>query len=141
MKYLTLTLFLIIMTTLSSTAQSTDEKAIQETIIAFAKAADNNDASALEKELDNNFRVIMNRLFGSKQVNILERDIYIEKIKNKEFGGDKRSVSFDQITLNGNTASVKTTMKGSKSTLISLLILVKSEDEKWKIVSDTPIIK
>ena len=94
MKYLTLTLFLIIMTTLSSTAQSTDEKAIQETITAFAKAADNNDASALEKELDNNFRVIMNRLFGSKQVNILERDIYIEKIKNKEFGGDKRTVQF-----------------------------------------------
>lgn len=124
----------------TSCSQSSEVKEIKSTIIAFAQAGDKNDADALNNYLDDNFRVVMNQLFGSTEVSILSKSIYIDKIRKKEFGGDKRKLVFDTIMLNGNTASVKVTMKGSKMTLISLINLVKDKDGNWKIVSDLPIV-
>jgi len=122
-------------------AQSTDEKAIKETIIGFSKAGDKNDADKLATYLDDNYRILMNRLFGSSEVSVMTKDIYLEKIRTKEYGGDNRKVEIESILLNGSNASAKVSFVGSKITFVSILILIKDGNNEWKLVSDVPVVK
>lgn len=122
-------------------AQSSKEQAVQETIVGFSKAGDNNDADQLATYLDDNYRIVMNRLFGSSEVAVMPKDIYLEKIKTKEFGGDNRKVEIESILFNGSTATAKVSFVGSTMTLVSILVLVKDENNNWKLVSDVPVVK
>ena len=125
----------------AGTAQASEVKAIKKTITAFAKAGDRNDAQALGKHLDANYRIVMNRMFGSKEVSVMPREVYLQKIKDKEFGGDKRKLTFEKIVINGPTASAKVVFKGSKMTFVSLITLVRNENGVWQLVNDTPVIR
>lgn len=127
--------------TAGSNAQSSDEKAVKETIISFSKAGDKNDADKLETYLDDNYRIVMNRLFGSSEVSVMNKDVYLEKIRTKEYGGDNRKVEIESIVLNGSTASAKVSFVGSKMTFVSILILIKNGNNEWKLLSDVPIVK
>lgn len=124
----------------SATSQTEAETAIEHVIVGFAKAADQNDAEKLDTYLDSNYRIVMNRLFGSSEVTITPRDVYLEKIKSKEWGGDEREIKIHSITVNGETASAHVSLIGKKATFISIFTLVKNADNKWKLISDTPII-
>jgi len=119
---------------------STDKASIKTTIAHFAKAGDEQDVEALDKLLDHNYRIVMNQLFGSTQVVVMSREAYLDKIKAKEFGGDQRTVSIEHITINGNTASAKVRLEGSKMTFVSLLDFVKDASGNWLLVQDLPVI-
>lgn len=121
-------------------AQENEEKSIKKVITNFAKAADNNNAAELANYLDENYRIVMNRLFGSESVSIVNKTDYLAKIETKEWGGDKRTIEIHDVVVNGNTASAHVTLKGEKSTFISIFTLIKNSEEKWLLVSDTPII-
>lgn len=136
----TILLFAIGMLGLTANAQIKEEKAITKTINQFAEAADNNDVKSLENYLDDNFRIVMNRLFGSEAVGIVSKTDYLAKIESKEWGGDNREVEIKGILINGNNASVNVVLAGEKSTFNSIMILLKDGEGNWKIVSDTPTI-
>jgi len=125
----------------SCLGQSADEKAIEKTIMGFSKSGDQNDADKLATYLDDNYRIVMNRLFGSAEVSTMSKDLYLEKIRNKEFGGDSRKVKIENLLLNGSTASAKVSFAGSQMSTINLLTLVQASDGTWKLVSDMPVIK
>lgn len=125
---------------LTATAQKAEEKSIKETVIAFTKAGDVQDADKLATYLDVNYRIVMNRLFGEKEVAIMPRNAYLENIKTKKFGGDSRTLNFKQVLINGNTAMVRVDMTGSKSTMKSIILLAKNEAGNWLLVSDMPVI-
>ncbi|MDG1332447.1 MAG: nuclear transport factor 2 family protein [Crocinitomicaceae bacterium] len=129
----------LVLTTFASNAQNNSMKEIETTITEFAKAADNSDAEKLGTYLDDNYRIVMNRLFGSNEVSVLTKDLYLSKIESKEFGGDKREGSIESITINGSTANAKVRMIGTKMTFVSLLSLVQDAAGNWKLISDTPI--
>ena len=123
-KSIFLSCIAVLFAALSGQSQ-TDEKAIKNAINNFSKAGDKNDIKALEKYLDPNYQVVMNRLFGSKEVSIVKRADYLNKIKTKEWGGDTRKLSYANIVVNGATASAQVTFTGSKMTFISIITLVK----------------
>ncbi|MEQ8808665.1 MAG: nuclear transport factor 2 family protein [Imperialibacter sp.] len=118
--------------------QETGVEEVKKTIMQFATAADYQDPIILEEVLDTNFRVVMNRLFGSEGVAIMPREVYLAKIKNKEFGGDKREVTISNVTINGNTANALVSFKSNKMTFVSTLLLVLTKEGKWKLVADLP---
>ncbi|WP_421763478.1 nuclear transport factor 2 family protein [Ekhidna sp.] len=136
----TILLTTIIFLGFATYGQKDDQKAIKSVIIAFSKAGDAQDTKVLSDVLDESYRIVMNQLFGSKEVNVMSRDVFLEKIKTKEFGGDERDVSIGQIILNGNTATAHVSFKGIKMTFTSLIVLVKNAEGKWKMVSETPVI-
>lgn len=123
-----------------SNAQKSEIKNIEKTISEFSKAGDENDAEKLASYLDDNYRIVMNRMFGSKEVSVMTKSVYLEKIKSKEYGGDKRVLTFDNIVINGTTASAKVTFKGTKMTFVSLIVLIQEPDGNWKLISDNPIV-
>ena len=139
MKNLTLVIGLLVATILPAQNTKNDMKEIKEVITAFAKAGDTNDTQKLDQYLDSNFRIVMNQLFGSKDVMIVDKSAYMTKIASKEWGGDQRELEFESITINGTSASAKVIMKGSKSTFSSLITLIKNSEGKWKLVGDAPV--
>lgn len=120
-------------------AQSSEVKAVKNTIIAFAAAGDRSDADKLSNYLDDHYRIVMNRLFGSKGVSIVSKSMYLEKIKAKEWGGDTRKLNIENVVVNGTTASAKVTFNGKKSSFISLITLVKNEQGQWKLIEEVPL--
>jgi len=122
-------------------AQTSDKKEIHKTIAAFSEAGDQHSVSKLDNLLDANYRVVMNRLFGSQEVNVVPKSVYLDKIRTKEWGGDSRKVTIDNLTVNGNTAFAKVTLKGNKATFVSLMSLVKNQDGTWKLISDIPTVQ
>ncbi|MGB0177429.1 MAG: nuclear transport factor 2 family protein [Owenweeksia sp.] len=122
-------------------AQDQEVIAVKASIEAFAKAGDNGDATETAKHLDPNYRVVMNRLFGSKEVVILSREAYLSKISSGEFGGVKRTLTFEEVIINGSTACAKVNMVSAKMTFVSLINLVKDEGGNWKLISDTPTVR
>jgi len=138
------TIAMTIMGVLATTiglAQTTETKSVQEVITAFAMAGDNSDAEGIERYLDDNFRIVLNRLFGSNTVSVMPRSLYLEKIRSGEFGGDRRKVTVESVVINGTTASAKVTFEGTKMTFVSLLTLIQNEAGSWRLVSDVPIVR
>jgi hypothetical protein len=125
----------------TSNKQHMNMKKIEQTIHAFAKAGDAQDAEQLDKLLDPNYRVVMNRLFGSTEVSVLPRSVYMDKIKAKEFGGDNREVRIDEVIINHTIATAKATFIGEKMTFISNLQLIQNNQGDWKLVSDIPYVQ
>ncbi|MTI39428.1 nuclear transport factor 2 family protein [Fulvivirga lutimaris] len=123
-----------------ATAQQSETEAVKATIKNFANAGDFNDAETLDKYLDENYRVVMNQLFGSTEVVVMPRSVYLEKIASKEFGGDSRELKIENVLINGNTASAKVTFKGTKMTFVSIVTVVKHNNGEWKMLSDVPVI-
>ena len=140
MKKIILMSFIALFTATKISAQSTEEKKIKNTIINSTKAGDQSDSEKLALFLDDNFRIIMNQLFGSDKVSIIPKSAYLEKIKNKEFGGDDRKVSIKSIIINGNTASAKVIFKGTKMSFNSIITLVKDKNNNWKLISELPVV-
>ncbi len=131
---------LVLISSQLSYGQMSDAQSIEKAIIGFSKAGDTYDTEALEKYLDPNYRIIMNQLFGSKELSIMSRNVYLEKIRTKVFGGDNRKLTFNAVLINSNTASVKVTMEGKKATFISILQLLKNSQGEWKLISDMPTV-
>ncbi|WP_420321851.1 nuclear transport factor 2 family protein [Flagellimonas sp.] len=138
MKHSIIICFSTLLFTVGCQSQKEDVNAIKKTITNFSKAGDTNNVKELETLLDANYRIVMNQLFGSTEVSVVPRSVYLQKIGSKEWGGDKRELTFDNIVVNGNTACAKVIMKGQKSTFQSLLLLVKDNKGSWKLVSDVP---
>ena len=122
-----------------SHGQNSEVAAVEKAVQNFISAGDNSDADKLAESLDANYRIIMNQLFGSTEISIVDRDLYLEKIASKEWGGDKRQINFESIVINGNTASVKVLLTGEKMKVSSLLSLAKDSAGNWKIMSDMPV--
>ena len=81
MKYskiiaLVFTVFLSI----GANAQNGDMQKVEATIKAFVLAGDKNKADEIGNYLDDNYRIVMNRLFGSESVSTMDKATYVEKI-------------------------------------------------------------
>lgn len=140
MQKLILMGFLGVFFSITSCAQSSDQKAIEQTIEAFSKAGDQNDVELLDNYLDEHYRIVMNRLFGSTAVSIVDKKGYLAKIESKEWGGDQRQLTFEDLVVNGTTASTKVTFAGAQMTFVSLVTLVKNQEGNWQLISEVPMI-
>lgn len=139
MKISLLMLILAISVVKSHAQSSTSDAQVKSAITAFANATANQDVAELEKLLDTNFRVTMNRMFGSSEVLVMDRTSYLGKIKAKEFGGETREVTIHELDINGNLAMAKVKFTG-EMIFTSYLLFAQGVDGKWRLVSDLPAI-
>lgn len=118
-----------------------DEKAISVAVHHFAANADQQDVKKMAAVLDDNFRAVVNRLFGSKEVSIMDKSLYLQLLKDKKIGGSKRDVTILTMNVTNNNASVKAQLTGKDLLFTTYLLLVKNEEGEWKIVNDMPFIE
>jgi hypothetical protein len=141
MKSIIATIILSTLVTTTTMAQNKNEElTITETITKFVNAADQQDEKTLELVLDSNFRLSLNQMFGNTGLAFIDKQTYLNKIKAKEFGGDKRKIKLEQIVITNNNASIKATFTGTKMAIVTLLQLIKTNSGEWKILNDLPTI-
>lgn len=141
MKHQVIIFSVIILTTTMVQAQISDKESITNLVNQFAEGADNRDTVLLDQVLDTHFRAAVNRAFGSTQLQVIDKSTYLNLIKEKKLGGDKRSVSIQNIMVHESTATAEVIMEGSKLNFITFISLIKNEDQTWKIIQDMPVIK
>lgn len=109
---------------------------LSQAIEQFTLAGDEQNAAALEALLHADYRVVWNQLDKGTLI-ALDRAAYLQMIKDKKFGGDKRSVHIESIQwIDGGNALVKATLRGAKADFESLFSLVKNQKGEWLIVQD-----
>ena len=135
------TFLILILSSLSmvSIAQTKSDE-VKNAIMDFASATEKQDDERLEKLLDSNFRVVMNQLFGSTTALVMDRQVYLAKIKAREFGGEPRDVTIEQLDVNGKQASAKVRFAGEKMTFVSYLLFIEDANGDWKLISDLPTV-
>lgn len=137
MNYLFFTTLLLIGLTLNSTAQesvSSDLLEIEAVITSYAAAGDAQDVSTLESVTHEGFRVVFR--LSDEQTVALERSVFLDKFRAKEFGGDTRTIEIQSLDLReGKTAIAKVILRGEQATMSNYLNLVKMNGA-WVLVSD-----
>jgi len=116
-------------------------KAIIEAVEVFAKSADQQNAAKMGKVLHKDFRALVNRLFGSKDLSVTNKETYLSLLETKKIGGDNRTVVINSINIQGANAYVHATFKGEKLIFNTYLLLVENEDGAWQIINDMPVIE
>jgi Putative lumazine-binding len=128
-------------TMLASTAFAQSEKVtVEKTIALFAQAADTRNVEQLRQVLHDEFRVSMNRLFGSNTLSIMPKAVYLQMIEEGKLGGEKRIITILGTDISQNTASATVIFKGKTLTFQSYLQLVKTEAGQWQVLGDLPTI-
>lgn len=116
----------------------TEKEEVKKAITQFVHAADVQDADQVATLLHEDFRVVMNQLFGSSDVSFMNKSVYVQLIRNKKMGGDKRTIDFVSVDVVNQNASVKVLLKGKTMVFESLLHLIKTADGKWQLINDLP---
>ena len=137
MKTLITILTMTMMINLTTQAQ-TDKAAVEQLINQFAKAGDQRDVAQLRKILHDDFRLAMNRLFGSEKVDLLDKPTYLTMMEEGKLGGDSRTVKILFIDITQNNAAAKVALKGKALTFESYYQLVKNAAGQWQLINDLP---
>lgn len=119
-------------------AQNEQEK-VESAIFQFAQAGDERNIEQLQTSiLQEEFKVTINRIFGSDKLTMLSKSAYIQMIKDGKLGGDKRTVEILSLDITKGNAIAKVKLTGSKMTFTSYYLLVKNGEGQWQLLHDLP---
>ncbi|MEM9887118.1 MAG: nuclear transport factor 2 family protein [Bacteroidota bacterium] len=118
-----------------------DTEAIIQAVELFSDSADKRNVKAMETIMHADFRAIVNRVFGSAEVSIMDKSLYLDLLKQGKLGGEEREVTIESIHLEGHNALVKATLEGKELRFITFMQLVKATSGEWKVISDMPNIE
>ena len=121
--------------------ESNDLVAIEQAVRDFSAASDQRSPEKLEMILHPEFRAVVNRLFGSEEVSLMDKATYLQLIKDGKIGGDQRTVHILQLEVVENNATVRAILAGKAMHFTTFLSLVKNADGKWQVISDFPHIQ
>ncbi|GEM_PF-683986 len=121
-------------------AQSAAVSSVRKSVEAAALAADQSDVVPLDDLLHPEFRIAMNRLFGSQDLVLMSKTAYLEKIRSKEFAGTPRTLVMTDVQVKGANAAVTAVFKGSTMSFHSYLTLVQNAGGQWWVVQDVPVL-
>ncbi|MEQ9593047.1 MAG: nuclear transport factor 2 family protein [Cyclobacteriaceae bacterium] len=133
------TIILIALLTFTLSAQAQGDKDVLKAVITkFVQAADAQKASELSSVLHSDFRIVMNQLFGSTEVALMDRKTYLQLVEEKKLGGDQRTIEFASIEIVNQNAAIKVILKGKTMVFESLIHAVKTKEGKWLLIDDLP---
>ena len=118
---------------------TTDE--ITAAITNFVTGGDNSDIDKLDKALHRDFRVTNNGFMGSKGVTIIDKEKYLQNIRDGIFGGLPRTMTIESIDANDTIAMVKLRLESAENHFISYNSLVLDTDNEWKLINNLAVVQ
>jgi len=118
-----------------------DLEKVAKAVNQFSSSVDARDVKSTDQVLHANFRAVVNRLFGSEEVSIMDKSLYLKMLSDGKIGGDQRKVTIHTINLEGNNAVVKASFEGAELRFFTFMQLVKDTKGNWTIISDMPRIE
>lgn len=125
---------------INNATQSPDLFQISESVHTFSTSADTRDVDSLQELLHDNFRAIVNQAFGTKEVQFMDKAMYLDLLEKEVIGGDQRFVTILSMDVEERNAVVKAKLVGKDLSFITFIQLIKDIDGKWRIMSDMPLI-
>lgn len=113
---------------------------IKKVIENFVKGGDNNDIDLLEKVLHTKFQNIQDRYFAEKGIYVFSKQEYIDLVRNKTFGGNPRTIHYENIEQMSNIAIVKVVLESAYLIFNSTITCVYN-DKVWQVINNTPNIE
>lgn len=113
---------------------------VSEIVHQYSKSADERNLTTMRELLHEDFRSIVNRAFGSEEIQLMDKTTYLDLMSKKIIGGDQRKVTILSIDFEEKNAVVKARLLGKKMIFNTFIQLVKEADGEWKIISDLPVI-
>ncbi|CAM1350833.1 conserved hypothetical protein [Tenacibaculum ascidiaceicola] len=121
--------------------QNNMKNQIKETVMSIEKAAANRNNKQLKEFLHKDYRVIANRFKGSENTVIISKETYLQMMKDEKIGGTSYNINFNDVKTLGHTAIVDVLYSSeTASDMHKFLVLIQDKNNKWKIVSDIPIV-
>jgi len=139
--FLLMSVFFATTVGLDHAEKDTNTTAVVKAVEQFAKSADQRDVKQMDAIMHSNFRAIVNRLFGSEEVSIMDKALYLDLMKQGKIGGDERNVTIESIHFEGKNALVKATFEGKELMFYTFIQLVQETTGDWKVISDMPNIE
>ena len=110
------------------------EKQIEQTITDFIKGGDNSDTELLDKVLHEEFRTANNNYLDSRGISMVNKETYLQNIKDKVFGGTPREMIIEQIDKTGTIAFAKLQLKSTTKHFFTYVSLLYDENKNWQII-------
>lgn len=110
------------------------------TTLAYVEAIGQRDVSRLQDLLHPNFRVTANGFPSPKDFTLIDKDSYLQLMKDKRIGGEPYVVQIEQLGLHEISGMVQATLRGSKSVMKIFLSLLQVPSGEWQIVANVPEI-
>jgi hypothetical protein len=117
------------------------KRAIEQAITDFVKGGDNSDVVLLGKVLHKDFRVTNNGFMGKPGVTIIDKEKYIQHIRDGIFGGLPRKMVIEQIDESGTVALVKLRLESSENYFVSYNSLVLDTDNEWRLINNLAVVE
>ncbi|MGA9638797.1 nuclear transport factor 2 family protein [Flavobacterium sp.] len=114
---------------------------IEQAIIHFVKGGDTSDVDMLDRVLHKDFRVTNNGFMGTSGITIIDKQQYLQNIKEGVFGGLPRKMTIESIDDNETIAMVKLRLESSENYFVSYNSLVLDTDKQWKIINNLAVVE
>ncbi|TGL60249.1 nuclear transport factor 2 family protein [Leptospira ognonensis] len=115
---------------------ASDESEIKDKVAQFLKAGDEQDPNSLEAILHPEYRITV-AFPGEKKVTILTKETYMQMLRDKKLGGHKRSLKFEDVSIKGNVAVVRTQLQSDVMKFFTFFSFINVGDG-WKMINDLP---
>lgn len=117
------------------------KSALVQAITDFVKGGDNSDVALLDKVLHKDFRVTNNGFMGKPGVTIIDKQKYIQNIRDGIFGGLPRKMEIEQIDESGTIALVKLRLESSENYFVSYNSFVLDTDNEWRLINNLAVVE
>ena len=114
---------------------------IEQAITDFVKGGDNSDVVLLNKVLHKDFRVTNNGFMGRPGVTIIDKEKYIQNIRDGIFGGLPRKMVIEQIDESDTIALVKLRLESSENYFVSYNSFVLDTDNEWRLINNLAVVE
>ena len=114
---------------------------IEQAITNFVKGGDNSDVALLDKVLHKDFRVTNNSFMGKPGVTIIDKEKYLQNIRDGIFGGLPRKMVIEQIDASNTIALVKLRLESSENYFVSYNSLVLDTDNEWRLINNLAVVE
>lgn len=141
MKIQLITTALISLFILGCSENSVMDPGVTSAVKSFVKAGDERNLSSLQNILHPEFRAVVNRAFGSEEVSVMNKELYLNLMKDGTIGGDSRNVEILNSQIIGHNASVEAVFTGSDYKFKTFVLLAQNTDGNWKVINDMPFIE
>lgn len=124
------------MADLLSSTSDMDKAELQSLVAKFVKGGDEQNVEILDDVLHPDYRITF-AFPGETKVTILNREVYLQMLRDKKLGGRKRDTTIEDISIRGNIAVVRAKLQ-SPVMRFNIFFSFINTGLGWKLISDLP---
>jgi len=137
MKMLGVIIMSLLSTVAANAGEQTLDKDVLQVLSNYAQGTERHDVAMLEKTFHKEFRVVAMTTDGLR---VIDRESYLELIKDKKIGGHKRKLHIESILESEKVMQISLTLSGEKAVFHDHLQLIK-QDKNWQIIHNSTQVK